>query len=98
MAFEKDFLSGRKSHLTNKLRVTRQAIDRVGLLPMHRHYKRTVLLPQILAALERLEQGTYGICPGCLEGIPEERLLRHPHVLRCVPCQEAHDLRNGHRL
>lgn len=96
MAFEKEFLSGRRKHLVNKLRATKEAMNRSGILAKHRHYKEAVLIPQILSAFKRLDKGTYGICPDCLEDIPQERLLLHPHVLRCVPCQEGRDIRYGY--
>ena len=39
-------------------------------------------------ALERIENGTYGICKGCGQEIPKERLEAVPHTQLCVPCKE----------
>ncbi len=45
-------------------------------------------LSHIERALERIEAGTYGICPDCNEPIPVERLEAVPTATRCVPCKE----------
>lgn len=43
-------------------------------------------LAQIVAALRRLEEGTYGACNGCGGSIPFERLLVFPETLACAAC------------
>lgn len=40
-------------------------------------------------ALDRIENGTYGICIGCHQEIPKERLEAVPHTQKCVPCKLA---------
>lgn len=50
-------------------------------------------LTHIDQALERVEQGTYGICPDCEKPIPRERLLAVPTATRCVPCKEKAEQR-----
>ncbi|OHA83338.1 MAG: hypothetical protein A2937_00660 [Candidatus Yonathbacteria bacterium RIFCSPLOWO2_01_FULL_47_33b] len=89
MAKSQEFLGERRGHLVAKLEVTREATGREGLplLPAARHYKETEHIPQIIAAIARIDNGTYGYCIDCEEEIPKKRLLRHPHVERCVPCQ-----------
>jgi DnaK suppressor protein len=42
---------------------------------------------EIEAALERLENGSYGICERCTEPIPFERLEVLPMTRLCTPCQ-----------
>jgi DnaK suppressor protein len=42
---------------------------------------------EIEAALERLENGCYGICARCAEPIPFERLEVLPMTRLCTPCQ-----------
>lgn len=93
MGFSQEFLLGRKRHLVAKLEVTREATERedLPLLPAAKKYKENEHIPQIIAAIKRIDAGSYGICFDCQEEIPTERLLRHPHVERCVPCQEIHD-------
>lgn len=38
-------------------------------------------------ALDRFERGTYGICRGCGDEIPTERLRAMPFATLCVDCQ-----------
>lgn len=40
----------------------------------------------ILAALERIENGTYGACDSCGEAIGEARLHAVPEATRCLGC------------
>lgn len=40
----------------------------------------------IEAALDRIRQGTYGVCVVCGEAIPEERLDAVPHAAICRDC------------
>ena len=43
-------------------------------------------LEQIVAALRRLEDGTYGACNCCGGPIPVERLMVFPETLACSTC------------
>ena len=43
-------------------------------------------LDRIEAALERVEDGTYGQCEECGAKIPKQRLLAIPYVNMCVKC------------
>ena len=43
-------------------------------------------LGQIVEALRRLEEGTYGACNACGSPIPVERLLVFPETLACSAC------------
>jgi DnaK suppressor protein len=43
------------------------------------------------AAVERIEQGSYGICEDCGTDIAEGRLRAFPAALRCVRCQERYE-------
>ena len=47
------------------------------------------LLAQVDRALERLEEGTYGVCEECGRPIPMGRLLAVPSATRCVECAAA---------
>src|SRR5579883_2013026 len=49
------------------------------------------LLKDVRAALNRIEDGSYGICLRCEEEIPEKRLHALPWAAYCVSCQEAID-------
>ena len=50
---------------------------------------------QVERALERLREGSYGICEGCGRRIPEARLRYQPAATRCVECQAHWDWLNG---
>lgn len=47
----------------------------------------------VLAALARVEDGSYGRCLDCGHEIPEPRLEARPTTQRCVPCQAKRDRR-----
>lgn len=47
------------------------------------------LLREIADALQRIEQGTYGVCLECEEPISVKRLDAVPWARYCVTCQEA---------
>lgn len=52
-----------------------------------------VTLGQIEASLERIEDGTYGLCEECGVKIPKARLSAIPYATLCVKCarqQEHH--------
>jgi DnaK suppressor protein len=41
----------------------------------------------VLAALQRIDLGTYGTCVDCGGPVPEGRLEAKPEAARCVACQ-----------
>lgn len=49
------------------------------------------LAKKIQYALERIENGSYGICEGCGDMIPIARLEAKPSVSLCLACQEEHE-------
>ena len=48
-----------------------------------------VMLRQIGLALQRIDDGVYGICLHCEEPIARARLEAQPHAGLCVDCQSA---------
>ena len=46
-------------------------------------------LGRIVQALQKLDDGTYGICMDCGQPISERRLTSYPNAARCISCQEA---------
>lgn len=44
-------------------------------------------------ALERFEEGTYGICTNCGREIDPERLEALPYASRCIDCQRDEEAR-----
>jgi len=47
------------------------------------------LLKEVQAAINRVEEGTYGTCLRCDEEIPEKRMKAVPWAAYCVGCQET---------
>ena len=47
------------------------------------------LLSQAEEAVERINEGTYGICADCEKAIPVARLEALPHTKLCVTCSAA---------
>lgn len=48
-------------------------------------------LKQVLAALQRIDDGSYGQCLDCGEPIDERRLTAMPAAAYCVACQAVHE-------
>jgi DnaK suppressor protein len=51
------------------------------------------VLRDIDAALQRIEDGTYGVCTNCGNQIPEERLEARPWATLCIDCQRERERR-----
>ena len=45
------------------------------------------LIKKIKKALERIEEGTFGICEGCGEDISIKRLKARPVTTQCIECK-----------
>lgn len=50
---------------------------------------------EALAALARLDAGTYGVCVDCGKPIDEERLSFRPEAARCLEDQQAFEEREA---
>lgn len=50
-----------------------------------------ILLERVEHALQKIEQGTYGSCDTCRQGIPIERLEAIPWASECIQCQRTED-------
>lgn len=48
-------------------------------------------LRTIDAALQRMEEGVYGLCTDCGVEIPMARLQVAPEAARCIACQDKHE-------
>jgi DnaK suppressor protein len=48
-------------------------------------------LAHIERALERMREGSYGICEGCGKKIPAARLQALPYATMCVQCQNRQE-------
>lgn len=52
-------------------------------------------LLRVLAALQRIEQGRFGVCVDCEQPIDGRRLAAMPEAERCAACQAQHDHEGG---
>ncbi|MCX8070050.1 MAG: TraR/DksA C4-type zinc finger protein [Thermodesulfovibrionales bacterium] len=50
------------------------------------------ILMKIDTALQKIEEGTYGLCEECNEEISEKRLAIMPFAIYCKDCQEQREL------
>ena len=50
-------------------------------------------LKEIKDALERIKDGSFGLCENCQGGIPKGRLKAISYARRCVKCQEKEESR-----
>jgi DnaK suppressor protein len=48
-------------------------------------------LAEVLDALHRIDDGSYGTCADCGKPVPEGRLDAKPEAARCVACQGKRD-------
>ena len=48
-------------------------------------------LAEVLGALDRIEDGSYGNCADCGKPVPQGRLEAKPEAARCVTCQGKRD-------
>ena len=49
------------------------------------------VLAEIEAALQRIEEGTYGTCRTCGQPITEERLEAIPYATQCIDCKRREE-------
>jgi DnaK suppressor protein len=55
------------------------------------------LIRKVRDALERLEDGTFGICEECGEAIPTKRLMARPVTSLCIKCKKKQEDRERRR-
>ncbi len=63
---------------------TTQAVERIAQVDAAR--KLDAKLRDVERALEKLDEGTYGVCDACGAAIPPERLEAIPWAVLCVSC------------
>ena len=52
-------------------------------------------LTRIRSALQRFENGTYGVCAACGGEIAAERLRAKPEALFCIECEKRRETQGG---
>ncbi len=66
---------------------TTEAVERINTTAAARSL--AAMAREVDRALEKLAEGTYGVCDGCGGPIPEERLEARPWTALCVSCSRA---------
>ena len=61
---------------------TQMAVDRLAQVGVHE--KLRITRADVLRALAKLDEGTYGVCDACGKPIPAGRLEVHPWAVLCV--------------
>ena len=56
---------------------------------------KSAAVEQIDGAIEKIQEGTYGVCEMCGEGIPAARLKALPSATLCVTCKSAEERQAG---
>ena len=51
------------------------------------------MLTQTLHALERIENGTYGVCESCGQPVGKNRLMAFPRATLCLTCKQREERR-----
>jgi DnaK suppressor protein len=75
--------------------MTQQAVERE--MAMQNLHRGAALVRQLRSAMERLDDGSYGICLQCEEPISPKRLKAVPWAEFCISCQETVDQSNSKR-
>jgi len=55
------------------------------------------LIMKVREALQRIEEGEFGICVACGEDISEKRLIARPVTTHCIDCKTAAELMERRR-
>jgi DnaK suppressor protein len=63
---------------------TTEAIDRITKVGTAEQL--AVMRADVVRSLEKIDDGTYGLCDRCGASIPDERLEARPWSVRCVSC------------
>lgn len=79
--------------LKDQLDLSQQDVNKK--IAYHLTERERFMIAAVDKALERIEDGEYGLCARCEEPIAERRLEIIPTALHCAPCQTAIES-NGH--
>src|ERR1700690_4149193 len=87
----------KKSHQPPDIDTDGDETDEIqGAIQIEQHNLLVILnanrLTQIEEALNRIKEGSYGVCIDCEENIAEKRLLANPYCLTCISCPEDREM------
>jgi RNA polymerase-binding transcription factor len=81
--------------VADPLDVTQQAAERE--VALHSLDRESALARRLRSAIERLNDGSYGVCLECEEEIAPKRLKAIPWAELCIRCQERADRSGAER-
>jgi hypothetical protein len=85
---QKQVIIGRLNRYNDAPTIKTQLAE-IGDLTGYQRYKTSVVSPFLREALEIIKAGKYGICKGCKNEIPLERLKAVPGAIYCVSCDSS---------
>lgn len=91
-------------YITDQLNQSPDTLDRAVIdsdknFFLHIKSREGKLIQKIETALERIENGSYGICVTCGEDISAKRLKARPVTMQCIECKkEAEAMEKFHRV
>ena len=65
----------------------RASFDALQNMQLRIKNRESNLIFKIKGALERIEDGTFGICESCGDDIPLKRLMARPVTNKCIECK-----------
>lgn len=71
----------------NRVSTAKEQLEETGDLTPYQRYKTSTVTPFLIEALERIKNGTYGICKYCGKEIAVGRLLLVAPALQCMVCK-----------
>ena len=66
----------------------KDSLEETGDISHYQYYKSTTVSKYLLRAMDKIEDGSYGLCNVCTQEIPIARLKIVPGALSCVGCDE----------
>ena len=72
------------------------AEDREKLLFLKLKGRKSFFLKKVQDALDRIDDGTFGVCEDCDNAIEEGRLFARPTATHCISCKEERERIENH--
>lgn len=72
--------------LEGKLKFVKSSLNKPGLITYLKKHKTEVEIPEIEKAIARIDDGKYGMCEDCNNGISSQRLEVRPETRFCAEC------------
>lgn len=83
---QKEEILKRHNKKYNNLKIVKEQLKETGELSLYQRYKIDTVSKYQRRCLEKIEEGTYGICDVCEKKISIKRLELVPAALTCVSC------------